>query len=84
MKMVMRKQFKIRSFDDLIDFIENEDAPKKDIGNIISNILSVWVWSSQYKDKKELIKDLREYWSKWKNKRERPIFLCNIDLEAKN
>jgi hypothetical protein len=39
----MTKQFKIRSFDDLIEFIENEEASLKEIEEIVRQTMCVIV-----------------------------------------
>lgn len=73
----MTKQFKIKLFDDLIDFIENEEASPKDIEHIISTTIGAYLCVSDYKDKRELIKDIKTYWNKYKNRllMDRPLFL---------
>lgn len=76
----MSEQIEINTFDDLINFIETQNASTKDIQNIISKTVGVYVFLNSDNDKTQLIKDLKTYWSKYKNKplAERPMFLCDV------
>ena len=86
--MAMERQYKISSFDDLIYFIENEEASLKEIENIINQTLRVIVISGEDYDKSLLIEELKTFWNKFKNSQERPIFLDlmrdSLDVETDN
>ncbi len=71
----MTKQFKIKSFDDLIEFIENEEASLKDIEEIVRQTMRVIVISDEKYDKRDLIEKLKDFWNKFKDAQERPLFL---------
>ena len=71
----MTKQFKIKSFDDLVEFIENEEASLKDIEKIIRQTMRVIVISDEKYDKRDLIEKLKDFWNKFKGGQERPLFL---------
>lgn len=71
--------YKIDTFEDLIFFIENTNLKQQQIETLIQKTINVWVIIDFDKEfnKKELIKDLKEFWSEWSNKpkTERPLFL---------
>jgi hypothetical protein len=73
----MKKQIKIKSFNDLIEFIEIQNAPAIDVQDIIAMTMGVYVSFTSQDHKIKLIKDLKRYWSKYKNRplKDRPIFL---------
>jgi len=71
----MTKQFKIKSFDDLIEFIENEEASLKDIESIINHTMRVIVISDEKYDKSHMIDKLKDFWDKFKDVQECPLFL---------
>jgi hypothetical protein len=77
--MAMNKQFKIRSFDDLIEFIENEEASPKEIEEIVRQTIGVIILFDDYYDKSYLINRLKDFWHKFKHSQERPIFLLQIE-----
>ena len=80
--MEATEQLKIKSFDDLIRFIENHDLTDNDINSIISSTMGVIV-IHDYNTKAELIERLKVYWGKWKNNIEHPLFL-DVDLDVEN
>lgn len=68
MKMAMRKQFKIKSFDDFIKFIETQNVSESDLQEILSKTIGIYIFFNSHDDKRILINDLKNYWSKYKNK----------------
>jgi len=70
-------EIEINTFEDLIEVIENNNLCEQDRNEVVRQCLKVIVIGSI--SKIELIKQLKEYWSKYSNKIERPIFL-NVDL----
>ena len=80
----MTKQFKIKSFDDLIEFIENEEASLKEIEEIIRQTLRVIVISDEKYDKRDLIEKLKDFWNKFKGPQERPLFLFMFKQDYSN
>jgi hypothetical protein len=75
------KKISIKSFDDLIEFIENHNIEPKDIRELISNTIGVSIFFCSQDNKTVLIKDLQYYWGKYKDKpiKERPLFLLSED-----
>ena len=71
----MIKEFKISSFDDLIEFIETQDIPPKDIEEIIAETMFVYTSLKDNFNKDDLINKLNEYWSKYRSIQERPLFM---------
>lgn len=74
--------YKIDTFEDLILFIENTELKQQQIETLILksiNVILITEIGRSY-SKTELIKDLKEFWSKWGNKpvSERPIFLTDV------
>ena len=78
--MAMTKQFKIKSFDDLIEFIQNEDASLKDIEEIVRQTMCVIVLLGDNYDKSYLIEKLKNFRNKYRNGQERPLFIME-DLD---
>ena len=78
--MVMEKQYIIKSFDDLIEFIETQDASSKDIQEIISKTIGVYTFLKPHFNKTALLQDLKSYWSEFKNRSltDRPLFLTDM------
>ncbi len=54
---------KIKTFEQLIKFIEETDLNGRQYAEIIRNTLFVFV--APDRPKSELIKDLRQFWSEW-------------------
>ncbi|WP_242120955.1 hypothetical protein [Aestuariivivens sediminicola] len=71
----MIKEFKISSFEDLIEFIKTQDVPAKDITEIIADTMSIYTSLEDNFNRDDLVNKLKDYWIKWKNIRERPFFL---------
>ena len=71
----MTKQFKIKLFDDLIEFIENEEASLKEIEEIVRQTMCVIVLLGEEYDKSYLIEKLKEFRNKYRNGQERPLFI---------
>ena len=71
-------EVEIKTFEDLIQFLENHDLPEKKINEIlIATIQSLYTGDTA--NKSEMIQALKEFWEKWSDKPERPLF---IDLEV--
>jgi len=77
--------YKIDTFEQLIDFIENTNLTQQQIETLVHKTINVIVLSEIGKSycKSELISDLREFWSKWGNKTERPLFLNDPIIHTK-
>lgn len=77
--------YKIDTFEDLIFFIENTNLKQQQIETLIQKTINVWVIIDFDKEfnKKELIKDLKEFWNEYGNKpkTERPFFLMKNPLD---
>ena len=73
----MTKQFKIKSFDDLIEFIENEEASLKEIEEIVRQTMCVIVLLGEEYDKSYLIEKLKDFKNKYTNGQERPLFIMD-------
>ena len=70
-------KIEIRTFGDLIQFLEENDLPERKVNEIlITTIQSLYTGDTA--NKKEMTLALKEFWEKWSDKPERPLF---IDLE---
>lgn len=66
-------QIKISNFKSLVNLIEDYDLDQEQIKTLLAQ--SIGVFMDSVPKKKELIKQLNEYWSKYGNNGERPLFL---------
>jgi hypothetical protein len=64
----------INTFNELIDFIETSNLSLEQYATIISNSLSLFIDTKKL-TKQNLITKLKDYWSKYKNQLEKPLFL---------
>lgn len=73
--------YEINTFDDLIIFIETKELKENQIYEIVQKTINVLILLPIDKEfsKQKLIKEIKEFWSKWGNKpvSERPIFLTD-------
>jgi len=71
------KKISIKSFDELIQFIENYNSDPNDIRELISKTIGAKIFFTSQDDKKQLIKDLKIYWENYKDRciEDRPLFL---------
>jgi hypothetical protein len=65
----------ITNFDELINFISNNDLSKKQIDILVINTLNVWISPEIQKD--EIVQKLKELFKKYPEVAERPLFLDN-------
>ncbi|NDP25875.1 MAG: hypothetical protein GZ087_00385 [Flavobacterium sp.] len=72
-------EIKIDSFEDLIHIIENNEFDKKELELLIWHSLNSIAF---FESKADLIISLNEYWSKWKNANEKPIFIGLESLDV--
>lgn len=71
-------EIEIRTFGDLIQFLEENELSERKINEIlITTIQSLYTGDTA--NKKEMTLALKEFWEKWSDKPERPLF---IDLEV--
>jgi len=71
----MRKmQFKINKFSDLVKLIEDHDLSKEQIDTLLTNTVGIYI-GKDIPEKKVLIEQLNNYWHKYKDYKERPLFL---------
>lgn len=71
-------EVEIRTFNDLIKFIEENELPEKKINEILMTTIQS-LYTGDTANKKEMILALKEFWNDWSDKPERPLF---IDLEV--
>lgn len=64
----------INTFNELIDFIDTSNLSLEEYATILSNSLSLYI-DTKNLTKQNLIMQLKEYWSKYKNQLEKPLFL---------
>ena len=66
----------INTFDEMIEFIENNDLTQKHIEQLVGACLKV-LFVNVPKDKQKVIQVLKDYWSEWKDRPKncRPIFI---------
>lgn len=70
----------INTFDKLVEVIETQGLTTEQRNELVRLSLKLIVLDDY--NKTDLIRELRAYWSKYKDAQERPIFL-NLDLEVK-
>ena len=73
----MEKEYRIKNFDDLIEFIETQDLPLKDFEEIVRQTLGVIVLLGDNYEKGYLIEKLKDFRNKFGPGQERPIFLMD-------
>lgn len=71
-------EIEIRTFGDLIQFLEENDLPERKINEILMTTIQS-LYTGDTANKKEMTLALKEFWEKWSDKPERPLF---IDLEV--
>jgi hypothetical protein len=73
-------ELEIYNFDNLLQVIEQNNFKKDEVAEIIWHTLKIVAF---YNSKAELINLLKDFWQKWKDAPEKPIFLGleSIDLE---
>lgn len=69
----MNKEFKINSFNELIQFIEDENLNSSEICILLAG--SMAIFADENKPPTILIQELKEYWKQFKNLAEKPLFL---------
>lgn len=67
----------INNFDDMIQFIREHDLTPDQTHELVRTCINSYL-VTDYKSKDELITALTDFWSKWKDVDERPLF---IDLD---
>ena len=75
--MATTQEYKISSFDDLIEFIETQDVPLKDIEEIVRLTMNVIVLIEGDYSKSDLIEKLKDFNSNFKEGQERPLFIMD-------
>jgi len=71
-------EVEIKTFEDLIQFVEENDLSEEKINEILMATIQS-LYTGDTGNKSEMIKTLKEFWEKWSDKPERPLF---IDLEV--
>jgi sulfatase maturation enzyme AslB (radical SAM superfamily) len=69
----------VKNFDELITFIREFDLNQKQINEVINNTIHSF-YLKDFNSKDELIESLIIFWEKWKDIKERPIFI-DYDLD---
>jgi hypothetical protein len=69
----------VSNFDELITFIRECDLNQKQINEVINNTIHSF-YLKDFNSKDELIESLIIFWEKWKDIKERPIFI-DVDLD---
>ena len=65
----------ISNFSELLSFIENTNIPIQDIAMLLKETIDLHI--IEYKNKDELISDLKMFWDKYGESQELPIFMIN-------
>lgn len=68
----MSKQIEINTFNDLLQVIEQNNFKKDEVAEIIWHTLKIVAF---YNSKDELINLLKDYWQKWEDAPEKPLFI---------
>lgn len=71
----------INTFKELINFIEKTELSPEQLQHILSQ--SIRVYRSDYTDKTQIVKELKEYWKKYSHIQDRPLFLDKVDCDVK-
>lgn len=71
-------EIEIRTFGDLIQFLEENELSERKINEILMTTIQS-LYTGDTANKKEMILALKEFWNDWSDKPERPLF---IDLEV--
>lgn len=71
-------EVEIRTFNDLIKFIEENELSEEKINEILMATIQS-LYTGDTTNKKEMIQALKEFWEKWGDQPVRPLF---IDLEV--
>jgi predicted solute-binding protein len=78
-------ELEIYNFDKLLQVIEQNNFKKDEVAKIIWHTLKIVAF---YNSKAELIILLKDFWQKWKDATENPIFLglesIDLELQGKN
>ncbi len=70
----------INSFDELLIFFKKEDTTIEQIKDVCGKGLKIFILQN-YIDKEILINIIVDFWNKWKNYNEKPIFI-DVNLEC--
>ena len=65
----------ISNFSELLSFIENTNIPIQDIAMLLKETIDLHI--IEYKNKDELISDLKMFWDKYGESKELPLFMIN-------
>jgi hypothetical protein len=75
----------ITSFEELIEYIETNDSiTVSDINKLVKETIGVRIVFYSLFDtieKDKLVQDLKEFWNKWKDAKDRPLFLVQKESE---
>ena len=71
----------INNFDDMIQFIKEHDLTPDQTHELVKTCINSYI-VTDYKSKDELITALTDFWSKWKDTVERPLFI-DLDISVK-
>ena len=70
----------VNNFDELITYIKENDLSQKQINDLLNFTIHSYYFKD-FNSKDELIESLINFWEKWKDIKERPIFI-DTDLDA--
>lgn len=65
----------ISNFSELLSFIENTNISIQDIAILLKETIDLHI--IEYKNKDELINDLKTFWNKYGESKELPLFMIN-------
>lgn len=69
----------VKNFDELITYIRESDLSQKQINELLNHTLHSF-YLKDFNSKDDLIESLIIFWEKWKDIKERPIFI-DADLD---
>lgn len=67
-------EFEIRTFEDLLQFLEGNELTERQTNEVLTQTIKS-LYTGDTANKKEMIKALREFWQKWSDQPERPLFI---------
>lgn len=70
----------VNNFDELITFIRESNLSQKQINELLNHTIHSF-YLKDFNSKEELIESLTKFLEKWKNIKERPIFI-DVELDV--
>lgn len=79
----MEKYIELKTFDGLVKFMKRPDVTIEQVVEIIYQGFKIIVFAENFKSKDEIIETFCEVYEKYKNTKEKPIFM-GVDISVKD